>query len=139
MDEAANIVSIIGEEIPLACIILMQSFSCPSAELRIEIAFLNPETRSQAHQCRAEQAADKRRDDDDQQMPPNYAHRSHEGEVPCGYLNPQYDSPIRDRPVFMGMGNIASTVRNQAFCREYDLSLRLRVRREMPSTRAAFC
>lgn len=51
----------------------------------------------------------------------------------------EYDSPIGDRPVFMRVGNIASTVGNQTFCSEYDRSLRLRVRREMPSTLAAFC
>ena len=51
----------------------------------------------------------------------------------------QYDSPIGGRPVLMRVGNIASTVENQAFCREYDRNLRLRVRREIPSTRAAFC
>jgi hypothetical protein len=67
------------------------------------------------------------------------ADRSHEAEFSSGYLNPQYDSPTRNRPVFMRVGNIASTVGIQAFCREYDRSLRLRVRREMPSTLAAFC
>jgi len=51
----------------------------------------------------------------------------------------EYDSLIRGRPVFMRVGNIASTVGNQAFCKEYDRSFRLRVRREMPSTLAAFC
>lgn len=51
----------------------------------------------------------------------------------------EYDSPILGRPVFIRVGNIASTVGNQAFRKEYDRSLRLRVRREMPSTLAAFC
>ncbi len=51
----------------------------------------------------------------------------------------EYDSLTRSRPVFMRAGNIASTVGNQAFCSEYDRNLRLKVLREMPSTRAAFC
>lgn len=112
MDEIAKVISIIGKDIPLARIFLVQGFSCFRAELSIQITFLNAETRSESHQRRAEQTTNKSGDQDDQQVATNDADHSHEAEVSCGSLNPQYDSPISSRLVFMRVGNIASTVRH---------------------------
>ncbi len=77
MDEAAQVMPVIGKDIPLSGIFFVQGISCFRAELGVEIALLNAETRSQAHQRRAQQTANERGDQDDQQMTTNDADGFH--------------------------------------------------------------
>lgn len=68
MDDAAQVMPVIGKDISLAGISFVQGLSCFRAELSIEIAFLNSETGSQAHECGAEKPTNESGDEDDQQM-----------------------------------------------------------------------
>ena len=55
---------VIGKYIPLARIFSVQGFSCFRAELSIQIAFLNAESRCEAHQRRAEKTTRERGNED---------------------------------------------------------------------------